>query len=168
MRLLNVLTAEPFDKGTPHFDAPNLEIVSVDVGNPAFNVVPAEARARVNVRFNDLWTPETLAAELCGRLDSAGMKFTLEFEPCNAPAFLTTPDSFTKLVADAVERKTGRRPALSTSVGKSDASVRKCLNRPPRPPLRLGPGLGPWRGLRGRPRPRSSSRPPGREGGRVN
>jgi succinyl-diaminopimelate desuccinylase len=121
MQLLDALTAAPLDKGTPRFDASNLEIVSVDVGNPAFNVIPAEARARVNVRFNDLWTPETLAAELCGRLDSVGMKFTLEFEPCNAPAFLTTPNSFTKLVTDAVERKTGRRPALSTSGGTSDA-----------------------------------------------
>jgi succinyl-diaminopimelate desuccinylase len=121
MRLLDALTAAPLDKGTPHFDASNLEIVSVDVGNPAFNVIPAQARARVNVRFNDLWTPETLAAELRRRLDSVGMKFTLEFEPCNAPAFLTTPDAFTKLVADAVERKTGRRPALSTSGGTSDA-----------------------------------------------
>jgi succinyl-diaminopimelate desuccinylase len=121
MQLLDALTAAPLDKGTPRFDASNLEIVSVDVGNPAFNVIPAEARARVNVRFNDLWTPETLAAELCGRLDSVGMKFTLEFEPCNAPAFLTKPNSFTKLVTDAVERKTGRRPALSTSGGASDA-----------------------------------------------
>jgi succinyl-diaminopimelate desuccinylase len=121
MQLLDALTAAPLDKGTPRFDASNLEIVSVDVGNPAFNVIPAEARARVNVRFNDLWTPETLAAELCGRLDSVGMKFTLEFEPCNAPAFLTKPNSFTKLVTDAVERKTGRRPALSTSGGTSDA-----------------------------------------------
>jgi succinyl-diaminopimelate desuccinylase len=121
LRLLDALTAAPLDKGTPHFDATNLEIVSVDVGNPAFNVIPAQARARVNVRFNDLWTPETLAAELRRRLDSAGMKFTLTLEPCNAPAFLTTPDSFTKLVADAVERKTGRRPALSTSGGTSDA-----------------------------------------------
>jgi succinyl-diaminopimelate desuccinylase len=121
LRLLDALTAAPLDKGTPHFDATNLEIVSVDVGNPAFNVIPAQARARVNVRFNDLWTPETLAAELRRRLESAGMKFTLTLEPCNAPAFLTTPDSFTKLVADAVERKTGRRPALSTSGGTSDA-----------------------------------------------
>ncbi|HXN87994.1 MAG TPA: succinyl-diaminopimelate desuccinylase [Methylocella sp.] len=120
MALLGALTAAPLDKGTPHFDASNLEIVSVDVGNPAFNVIPAEARARVNVRFNDLWTPETLAAELRRRLDSVGMKFTLEFER-NAPAFLTTPDSFTKLVTDAVERKTGRRPGLSTSGGTSDA-----------------------------------------------
>ncbi len=121
IRLLGALTAAPLDKGTPRFDASNLEIVSVDVGNPAFNVIPAEARARFNIRFNDLWTPETLAAELRRRLDSVGVKFTLEFEPCNAPAFLTTPDAFTKLVTDAVERKTGRRPTLSTSGGTSDA-----------------------------------------------
>jgi succinyl-diaminopimelate desuccinylase len=121
MRLLNALTAAPLDNGTPHFGASNLEIVSVDVGNPAFNVIPAEARARFNIRFNDLWTPETLAAELCGRLDPAGAKFTLTFEPCNAPAFLTTPDAFAKLVTDAVEKKTGRRPARSTSGGTSDA-----------------------------------------------
>jgi succinyl-diaminopimelate desuccinylase len=121
MALLDALTAAPLDKGTPRFDASNLEIVSVDVGNPAFNVIPAEARARFNIRFNDLWVPETLAAELRRRLDSVGMKFALEFEPCNAPAFLTTPDSFTTLVTDAVEKKTGRRPALSTSGGTSDA-----------------------------------------------
>jgi succinyl-diaminopimelate desuccinylase len=121
MQLLNALTAAPLDNGTPHFGASNLEIVSVDVGNPAFNVIAAEARARFNIRFNDLWTPETLAAELRRRLDSVGMKFALEFEPCNAPAFLTTPDSFTTLVTDAVEKKTGRRPALSTSGGTSDA-----------------------------------------------
>ena len=121
LRLLTVLNAAPLDMGTPRFDASNLEIVSVDVGNLAFNVIPVQARARVNIRFNDLWTPETLAAELRRRLDSVGMKFTLEFEPCNAPAFLTMPDSFTKLVADAVERKTGRRPTFSTSGGTSDA-----------------------------------------------
>jgi succinyl-diaminopimelate desuccinylase len=121
MRLLDALTAAPLDKGTLRFEPSNLEIVSVDVGNPAFNVIPAEARARFNVRFNDLWTAETLAAELGRRLDSVGMKFTLEFERCNAPAFLTKPDAFTKLVTDAVERKTGRRPALSTSGGTSDA-----------------------------------------------
>jgi succinyl-diaminopimelate desuccinylase len=121
LRLLTALNAAPLDMGTPRFDGSNLEIVSVDVGNLAFNVIPVQARARVNIRFNDLWTPETLAAELRRRLDSVGMKFTLEFEPCNAPAFLTMPDSFTKLVADAVERKTGRRPTFSTSGGTSDA-----------------------------------------------
>src|SRR6202011_5929908 len=98
IRLLGALTAAPLDEGAPHFDASNLEIVSVDVGNRAFNVIPAEARARVNVRFNELWTPETLAAELRRRLDTVGVTFTLEFEPCNAPALLTKPNSFTNLV----------------------------------------------------------------------
>jgi succinyl-diaminopimelate desuccinylase len=121
LRLTNALIATPLDFGTAHFDASNLQIVSVDVGNPAFNVIPAEARARFNIRFNDSWSLETLAAELRRRLDSVGTKFTLEFELCNAVAFLSKPDSFTKLVADAVERKTGRRPALSTSGGTSDA-----------------------------------------------
>jgi succinyl-diaminopimelate desuccinylase len=121
MRLLTALTAAPLDTGTPHFQPSNLEIVSVDVGNPAFNVIPAEARARFNIRFNDLWTPETLAAELRRRLDTVGVKFTLTFESCNAVAFLTKPGTFTDLVAKAVEQKTGRRPVLSTSGGTSDA-----------------------------------------------
>ncbi len=119
--LLAALTAAPLDAGTPHFDASNLEIVSVDVGNPAFNVIPAQAIARFNVRFNDLWTPETLGAELRRRLDSVRHKFTLGLESCNAVAFLTKPDTFTKLITGAIERKTGRRPMLSTSGGTSDA-----------------------------------------------
>jgi succinyl-diaminopimelate desuccinylase len=121
MRLLGALTAAPLDSGTAHFDASNLEIVSVDVGNSAFNVIPAQARARFNIRFNDLWTAETLAAELRGRLNAAAAKYTLSFEHCNAPAFLTEPDSFTELVASAVAMKTGHRPVLSTSGGTSDA-----------------------------------------------
>jgi succinyl-diaminopimelate desuccinylase len=121
MALLTALTAAPLDKGIAHFDPSNLEIVSVDTGNLAFNIIPAEARARFNVRFNDLWTPETLAVELRGRLDAVAAKFTLSFEPCNALAFLTKPDSFTERVANAVAKKTGRKPELSTSGGTSDA-----------------------------------------------
>jgi succinyl-diaminopimelate desuccinylase len=122
--LLRLLAAfgPSLDSGTAHFDASNLEIVSVDVGNPAFNIIPAEARARFNIRFNDLWTPETLAAELRSRAAAAkGANFTLGFEPCNAVAFLTPPDRFTDLVASAIETKTGRKPVLSTSGGTSDA-----------------------------------------------
>jgi succinyl-diaminopimelate desuccinylase len=121
VRLLDALIAAPLDKGTPHFGASNLEIVSVDTGNPAFNVIPAETRARINVRFNDLWTPEILVAELRRRLDAVGMPFTLSFEPCNAVAFLTKPDAFTALVAKIIEKKTGHAPVLSTSGGTSDA-----------------------------------------------
>ncbi|MGH6852651.1 MAG: M20/M25/M40 family metallo-hydrolase, partial [Methylocella sp.] len=74
-----------------------------------------------NVRFNDSWTPETLAAELRRRLDSVGTKFTLTLEPCNAVAFLTNPDDFTELVVKTIEKKTGQRPKISTSGGTSDA-----------------------------------------------
>ncbi len=122
LRLLGVLAA-PLDKGTEHFDASNLETVSVDVGNPAFNIIPAAARARFNVRFNDLWTARSLAAELRRRVETAaeGGRFDLVFEPCNAEAFLTPPDRFTDLVCAAIEKRTGRRPQLSTSGGTSDA-----------------------------------------------
>jgi succinyl-diaminopimelate desuccinylase len=123
IRLLDALIAVPLDKGTAHFEPSNLEIVSVDVGNLAFNVIPAEAAARLNIRFNDLWTPQTLEAELRGRLDAAakGAAYRLDCEPCNALAFATEPDSFTSLVTNAIERKTGRKPELSTSGGTSDA-----------------------------------------------
>jgi succinyl-diaminopimelate desuccinylase len=123
LRLAGALVAAPLDEGTAHFSASNLEIVSVDVGNLAFNIIPAEARARFNIRFNDLWTPETLAAELTGRLEAVaeGARYTLTFEACNALAFITEPDAFTELVAAVVEQETGRRPKLSTTGGTSDA-----------------------------------------------
>jgi succinyl-diaminopimelate desuccinylase len=98
-------------------------VTSVDVGNPATNVIPAEARAAFNIRFNDLWTPETLAAEIRRRCGGAAdpAKFTLSFEPTNAVAFLTQPGRFSDLMAQAIEAETGRRPKLSTTGGTSDA-----------------------------------------------
>jgi succinyl-diaminopimelate desuccinylase len=124
MRLADALLAAPLDAGTAHFDASNLELTSVDVGNPAANVIPAEARATFNIRFNDLWSPESLGEEIARRLrEAAGnaIRHTLTFEPTNAVAFLTRPDRFTALVADAIEAETGLRPALSTTGGTSDA-----------------------------------------------
>lgn len=124
VRLLAALTAEPLDRGTEHFDASNLEPTSVDVGNPASNVIPAAARAVFNIRFNDLWTPDTLAAEIERRLrEAAGneVRYDVSFDPTNSLAFLTKPDGFTALVADAIETRTGRRPVLSTTGGTSDA-----------------------------------------------
>lgn len=123
LKLLTALTATPLDAGTAHFDASNLEIVTVDVGNKATNVIPAEARARFNIRFNDLWTAETLADELRRRVAEAapGANFTLSFDPSNAPAFLTAPGPFVDLVAGAIAVETGRQPQLSTTGGTSDA-----------------------------------------------
>ena len=124
VRLLAALKAAPFDTGTAHFDATNLEITTLDVGNPATNVIPGEARAVFNVRFNDIWTPETLTAEIDRRLrEAAGNEVTyrLDPEPTNATAFLTPPDAFTGFVQDAIEAQTGIRPQLSTTGGTSDA-----------------------------------------------
>ena len=124
MRLLDGLLREPLDDATQHFDASNLEVTTLDVGNLAANVIPAEARATFNVRFNDRWTPQSLEAELRRRLqDAAGnvIRFSVRFEPTNALAFLTEPDGFVRQVADAIEAETGRRPALSTTGGTSDA-----------------------------------------------
>ncbi|WP_428032349.1 succinyl-diaminopimelate desuccinylase [Ancylobacter sp.] len=124
VKLLAGLKAEPLDSGNVHFQASNLEVVSVDVGNPAFNVIPAQARARFNIRFNDLWTPETLAAEIERRMVAAAgneVRFELAFEARSSDSFLTAPGDFVDLVVDAVEATTGRRPELSTTGGTSDA-----------------------------------------------
>ncbi len=75
--------------GAQDFQPSNLEVVTVDVGNPATNVIPGEVRAVFNIRFNDRWTPETLADEIRRRLDAIGARYELAFDPCNAVAFLT-------------------------------------------------------------------------------
>ena len=124
LRLASALIAEPLDGGTAHFDASNLEFTTIDVGNPATNVIPASAKAVFNVRFNDDWTAETLGAEIRTRLEAAAgnaVRFSLDLQPSNSPAFLTRPDAFVDLVADAIQAETGRRPALSTTGGTSDA-----------------------------------------------
>lgn len=122
MRLM-VPLKEPLDHGTAHFGPTNLEFTSVDVGNPARNVIPASATAKFNIRFNDTWTSETLEAELRRRL--AGVNdapnYTLLCHPTNAEAFLTKPGPFVEMVAAAVEAETGIKPQLSTTGGTSDA-----------------------------------------------
>jgi succinyl-diaminopimelate desuccinylase len=122
--LLAALKASPLDGGTSHFDPSNLEVTTVDVGNAATNVIPATARAVFNVRFNDLWTPATLADALRARLAAAapaGLRWSVTFDPTNAAAFLSEPGPFVAFMVDAVERATGRRPRLSTTGGTSDA-----------------------------------------------
>jgi len=122
-RVCEALYAPVLDQGTAHFDASNLEIVTVDVGNGATNVIPGEASLVFNVRFNDKWSAETLAAELGRRVrETLGETgYALTFDPSNADAFLTAPGAFTDLVADAIEDVVGRRPAFATGGGTSDA-----------------------------------------------
>jgi succinyl-diaminopimelate desuccinylase len=123
VRMLTALRATPLDAGTTHFDASNLEITTIDVGNAATNVIPGEARATFNIRFNDRWSPETLRAEIHRRIGgvAGGAAYDLAFDPTNAVAFLTEPGAFVDLVVAAVHAQTGRRPTLSTTGGTSDA-----------------------------------------------
>jgi succinyl-diaminopimelate desuccinylase len=123
MRLIAALKSTPLDAGNAHFDASNLEITSVDVGNPSRNVIPATARAEMNIRFNDIWTAQTLEAELRRRLAAVNdaPDYTLTYLPTNAEAFLTAPGAFVDRVVGAIEAETGRKPVLSTSGGTSDA-----------------------------------------------
>ncbi len=122
-RIVTALSAHELDRGTAHFDPSNLEVTSIDVGNAATNVIPAEARAQFNIRFNDCWTVETLQERIrvLVREAAGDAQAEVEFLPCNAVAFLTQPGAFTSLVARAVAEVTGRKPELSTSGGTSDA-----------------------------------------------
>ncbi len=123
LHLAAALIAPPLDEGTAHFDPSNLEIVSIDVGNPSMNVIPAKTEAHFNVRFNDRWTPASLIAEIERRCAAVAgdARYRLSFEPCNSPPFVTEPDGFTELVAATIRKHTGRKPTLSTSGGTSDA-----------------------------------------------
>jgi succinyl-diaminopimelate desuccinylase len=118
--MLQRLTAEPLDRGTERFEPSHLEITSVDVGNDAINIIPAEARARFNLRFNTLHTPAGLEAWLRERLNAVGGRYTLEIA-VSGEAFLTEPGPFSELVARAVERVAGISPALATVGGTSDS-----------------------------------------------
>jgi succinyl-diaminopimelate desuccinylase len=121
--IMSAMMAEPLDSGSAHFDPSNLEFTSVDVGNKTVNVIPAEARGRFNIRFNDVRSRDELKAEVeaRARAGAGGGHFRIEWEPSNADAFVTAPGPFVELVADAVAEVTGRRPKLSTTGGTSDA-----------------------------------------------
>jgi succinyl-diaminopimelate desuccinylase len=121
--LMAALMAEPLDRGTAHFDPSNLEFTSVDVNNRTVNLIPGEARARFNIRYNDLHTPESLKALIEQRCAAAAAstRWRIEYLPSNSWVFLTQPGPFVDLVVEAIAAATGRRPKLSTSGGTSDA-----------------------------------------------
>jgi succinyl-diaminopimelate desuccinylase len=108
------------DDGTAHFQPSNLQLTTIDVGNGATNVIPGEARAAFNIRFNDRHSGESLIGRVRERLDQAGGAYELRTQ-ITGEAFLTPPGPFSELLAGAVERVTGSRPELSTTGGTSDA-----------------------------------------------
>jgi succinyl-diaminopimelate desuccinylase len=120
IRMLDAITSEALDDGTDHFQPSNLEVTSIDTGNPATNVIPAEASARLNIRFNDLHTEQILDAWLRQKFDAVGGAYDFDGR-ASGDAFVTAPGEFTKIVAETVNQETGRTPELSTSGGTSDA-----------------------------------------------
>ncbi|WP_417675466.1 succinyl-diaminopimelate desuccinylase [Roseibium sp.] len=124
LKLMAALDALVLDRGNDRFQPSNLEIVTVDVGNPAFNVIPARAEARFNIRFNDEWTIETLRAKILETLEAAapeGLGWSIEFKRDASESFLTRDDTLIETLKAAVEAATGRAPELSTGGGTSDA-----------------------------------------------
>src|SRR6266567_873517 len=123
-RLIVALSDEPLDHGSAQFQASNLEFTSVDVGNKANNVIPGQARAKFNIRYNDNHTQETLRALVEERLAKAcgnRIRARIVWEYSNSNVFVTKPGAFTDLAVSAIEEVTGRKPELSTSGGTSDA-----------------------------------------------
>ncbi|QIP07253.1 succinyl-diaminopimelate desuccinylase [Bradyrhizobium symbiodeficiens] len=123
-RLIVAISDEPLDHGSAQFQASNLEFTSVDVGNKANNVIPGEARAKFNIRYNDNHTQASLRELVETRLTKAcgnRIKARIVWEPSNSNVFVTKPGPFTDLAVSAIEEVTGRKPELSTSGGTSDA-----------------------------------------------
>ena len=122
--LVTRLSAHKLDDGSEHFDPSNLCFTTMDVGNPATNVIPGEARARLNIRFNDLHTPSSLMGWIEGEVAQVVAETEAEISvvpQVSGVSFLTAPGPFTSLVSDAVKSVTGSAPAFSTSGGTSDA-----------------------------------------------
>lgn len=122
--LMSALMTEPLDAGSAHFQPSNLEFTSVDVGNPTVNLIPGEARARFNIRFNDRHTQSSLkelVEQRAAKAANGKIRFALQWEPSNADVFVVETGPFTDLVAGAVAEVTKRRPELSTTGGTSDA-----------------------------------------------
>jgi succinyl-diaminopimelate desuccinylase len=123
-RLIVAISDEPLDHGSAQFQASNLEFTSVDVGNTANNVIPGQARAKFNIRYNDNHTQASLRELVEMRLTKAcgnRIRARIVWEPSNSNVFVTKPGPFTDLAVSAIEEVTGRKPELSTSGGTSDA-----------------------------------------------
>jgi succinyl-diaminopimelate desuccinylase len=117
---LQELAAHRLDEGTEWFQPSGLQITSIDVGNPAGNVVPAKAEARLNIRFNDRHTGQSLAGWINGILRRHAADFDC-VTTISGEAFRTAPGPGTAMVSRAIETVTGSAPRLDTGGGTSDA-----------------------------------------------
>ena len=120
VQILHRFKAEAIDEGTEYFQPSNLEISSIDVANPAFNVIPANASARFNIRFNDSRPADDLKAWLRGICEMEADKFDLKMT-VTGEAFHTKPNRLTDILQQVSQQVTGRELELSTTGGTSDA-----------------------------------------------
>lgn len=124
VRLMDRLAGHELDQGTDHFDASTLAITTVDTGNPATNVIPAQCRATVNIRFNDLHSGDSLTAWLHTMVDQVASETGITFDlrtKVSGESFITPPGELSDLIAGAVWAELGVTPELSTTGGTSDA-----------------------------------------------
>ncbi|MFG6558948.1 MULTISPECIES: succinyl-diaminopimelate desuccinylase [unclassified Sulfitobacter] len=124
VRLMDRLASHELDQGSDHFDPSTLAVVTVDTGNKATNVIPAQCRGAVNIRFNDHHSGASLSDWLRGEADKIAEEFGLQVEveiTISGESFITPPGALSDLVAGAVEAETGVQPELSTTGGTSDA-----------------------------------------------
>ena len=127
IRMLEPFASGVLDDGTEHFPATTLMLTTVDVGNPATNVIPASVKAVFNIRFNDLHSSTSLAEMLRASFDrEEGARYEFTWS-CSGESFLTAPGDLSALVSEAINDVTGRRPELSTTGGTSDARFIKRL-----------------------------------------
>jgi len=130
IRLLAALQARRLDDGYPEFQPSNLEVTTIDVGNPATNVIPAQAKARLNIRFNPSHTGEALGGWIEAEAARAGEGFAGQVRArieISGEAFLTEPGPFVEVVSEAAAAVTGRNAELSTTGGTSDARFIRTL-----------------------------------------
>lgn len=123
-RLMDRMASHTLDEGTDHFDPSTLAVVTIDTGNPATNVIPAECRATVNIRFNDAHDSASLTQWMQAEIDRVAEEFGASGAmqvKVSGESFLTPPGPLSDLVTGAVEAETGVVPVLSTTGGTSDA-----------------------------------------------
>ena len=120
LRMLTAIAETRLDQGNDWFQPSNLEVVTVDVGNKATNVIPAQATAGFNIRFNDVHTGATLSEWLRKTFDGIGGRYDLDIQ-ISGESFITPPGALSDLVGEAAKRVTGLDPDRSTTGGTSDA-----------------------------------------------
>jgi succinyl-diaminopimelate desuccinylase len=128
LKVLSSFLEEPLDEGTPHFSPSDLQIATIDAGNPATNVIPARLSATFNIRFNANHTAESLMEILGNKttlaLEGTGLEHQISFLP-SSPCFVTEPGPLVDLMTEAAKNETGKMPVLSTGGGTSDARFAK-------------------------------------------